>query len=114
MFATETPKATLKAASPALTKDGIDNRLLPRPVQFEREDSGVSLEIGVGGKDGPVAGDGDGTDEDVGNGDCHSLDPALVAGFGGGFIVRGGDRLIGEGTQHGAQLFVLAGRLDAG
>ena len=83
-------------------------------MQFEGEDSGVGPEIGVGGKDGPVAGDCDGANQDVGNGYGDSAGAAVVAGFGGGFIVRGGDGLIGEGTQHGAQLFVLAGRLDAG
>src|SRR5713101_2447468 len=46
----------------------VDNRLLSRCVQLEGEDSGVGLEIGVGGEDGPVASDGDGANEDVGDG----------------------------------------------
>src|SRR5713226_7355827 len=42
-------------------------RLLPRRVQFQRQDSGVSTEIGVGGENGPVAREGDGANQDVGN-----------------------------------------------
>src|SRR5260370_31266647 len=56
-------------------------RLLPRRVQFEGEDFGVSLEIGVGGKNGPVASDGDGANQDVGDGYGHSPGPAHVARF---------------------------------
>ena len=37
-------------ASPAPTKEGKDNRLLPRRVQFHVQDFCVSLGIGVGGK----------------------------------------------------------------
>src|SRR5260370_10966899 len=101
-------------ASPAPTKEEQDNRLLPRGVQFEGKDFGVGLEIRVGGKDGPVASEGDGADQGVGNGYGDSAGAAVVAGFGGGFIVGGGDGFIGKGTQDGAKLFVLAGGLDAG
>src|SRR2546422_918526 len=98
----------------ARTKGGKGNGLFPRSVQFEGEDFGVGLEVGVGGEDGPVAGEGDGADQDVGNGDGDSAGAAVVAGFGGGFIVGGGDGFIGEGTEDGPELFVLARGLDAG
>src|SRR5712692_861026 len=107
------------AACPSLAgyvpaKQRRDNRLLPRRVQFEGEDSGVGLEVGVGGEDRPVASDGDGANQDVGDGYGDSTGAAVVAGFGGGLVVGRGDGLIREGAEDGAQLFVLAGCLDAG
>jgi hypothetical protein len=95
-------------------KTGMRDWLLPRGMQFKREDSGEGLEIGVGGKDGPVASDGDGTDQDVRNGDGHSAGAALVADFGGGFVIRSGGGLVGKGTEDGAELLVLACGLDTG
>src|SRR5229473_6159226 len=91
-----------------------DNRLLPGFVQFEREDSGVGLEVGVGGEDGPVASDGDSANQDVGDGYDDSAGAAVVAGFGGGFVIGRGSGLIREGAEDCAELFVLAGGLDAG
>ena len=88
--------------------------LLPRRVQFEREDSGVGLEVRVGSEDGPVASDGDGANQDVGDRYGDSAGAAVVAGFGRGFVVGRAHGLIREGAEDAAQLFVLAGRLDAG
>jgi hypothetical protein len=83
-------------------------------VQFEGEDSGVGLEVGVGGEDGAAASNGDGANQDVGDGYGDAASAAVVAGFGGGFVVGRGNRLIGEGAEDGAELFVLAGGLNAG
>jgi hypothetical protein len=91
-----------------------DKRLLPGFVQFEGEDSGIGLEVGVGGEDGPVASDGDSANQDVGDGYDDSAGAAVVAGFGGGFIIGRASGLVREGAEDCAELFVLAGRLDAG
>jgi hypothetical protein len=58
---------------------GHTAQLPSRRVQFEGEDSGVGLEIGVGGKDGPIAGEGDGANQDVGDGYADSSGAAFVA-----------------------------------
>jgi len=78
------------------------------------EDSGVGLEVGVGGEDGPVASNGDGANQDVGDGYGDSASAAVVARFGGGFVIARANRLIGEGAEDGAEFFVLAGRLNPG
>lgn len=83
-------------------------------MQFEWEDSGVGPEVRVGGEHGPVASDSDGANQHVGDGNGDSAGAAVVAGFGGGFVVGRSDRLMGEGAEDHVQLFVLAGRLDAG
>jgi hypothetical protein len=57
----------LKAVLQNAKKAGMRGWLFPWGVQFEREDSGVGLEIGVGGEDGPFASDGDGADQHIGN-----------------------------------------------
>src|SRR5260370_40756506 len=95
----------------AAAKQRRDNRLLPGFVQFEGEDSGVGLEVGVGGEDGPVASNGDSANQDVGDGYDDSAGAAVVAGFGGGFLIGRGSGLIREGGEDCAELFVLAGRL---
>ena len=55
-----------------------DKRLLPGFVQFEGADSGVGLEVGVGGEDGPFASDGHSANQDVGDGYDDSAGAAVV------------------------------------
>src|SRR6266704_2670876 len=88
-------------------------RLLPRQVQFDREDSCIGLEIWVGRKDGPITSQSDRTNQDVGNGYRYSFGSTVVAGLCRRFIVRCSDRLVGESTQDTPKLFELPGRLDA-
>ena len=71
-------------------------------MELEGEDSGVGAEVGVGGEGGPVSREGDGADEDIGDGECDSFGPALVASLGGGFLVRRFDGFIGKRTKDAA------------
>src|SRR5260370_10763068 len=101
---------SLAGCAPA--KQRTDNRLLPGFVQFEGEDSGVGLEVGVGGEDGPVASDGDSANQDVGDGYDDSAGAAIVAGFGGGFVIGRGRGLLREGAEDSSAPFLLAGGHD--
>jgi hypothetical protein len=83
-------------------------------VEAKAKDGGVAGEVGVGGEDGPVAGAGYGTDEDIGDGDGQAGGAAFVGREGGGFIVGSVEGFVGKGTQRLAQFGKLRGRLDAG
>ena|SRR5258706_693153 len=88
--------------------------LFAQSIKRNGEDGGVTLKIGIGGKDSTVARLRDRANQHVRNGHGEAFAAALIAKGRSGFVVGGGKRLILKRTQSFPELIKLGLGFNAG
>ena len=88
--------------------------LFAQSIEGNGEDGGVTLEIGIGGKDSPVARLRDRANQHVHDRHGEAFAAAQIAKGRSGFVVGGRKRLIGKRTQGFPELIKLGLGFNAG
>lgn len=82
-------------------------------MEFQRQNSGKMLKIGIQREDRPATRDRSRCYKGVHDRHRYALASAGIAGFGGGFVVGRFERNIGEGSEKRLQFLELCGVLNA-